>query len=64
LPDQLIDYTWGRKHTFYDVFSSGVSHIDFTEPFDHGLREMLKNRLRLALFLGELGRRCSGRGFD
>lgn len=45
LPDQLIDYTWGRKHTFYDVFSSGVSHIDFTEPFDHGLREMLKKSL-------------------
>lgn len=45
LPDQIIDYTWGREHTFYEDFSSGVSHIDFTEPFDHALRNVIKQSL-------------------
>lgn len=36
IPDQLIDYTWGRGHTFFDGMgdtSEGVRHIDFTHPF-------------------------------
>ena len=33
LPHQVIDYTWGRKHTFDE---SGDRHVDFTEPFDAG----------------------------
>jgi 5'-deoxy-5'-methylthioadenosine phosphorylase len=32
LPDQIIDYTHGRKHTFFDSGET-VTHIDFTEPF-------------------------------
>ena len=35
LPHQVIDYTWGRGHTFDE---SGDRHVDFTEPFDAGLR--------------------------
>ena len=35
LPHQVIDYTWGRAHTFDE---SGGRHVDFTEPFDAGLR--------------------------
>ena len=34
LPSQVIDYTWGRDHTYDD---SGDRHVDFTEPFDAGL---------------------------
>ncbi|MEX2488678.1 MAG: S-methyl-5'-thioinosine phosphorylase [Pseudomonadales bacterium] len=37
-PDQIIDYTWGRPHTFFD---EQIHHIDFTFPFDAGLREQL-----------------------
>lgn len=38
IPDQLIDYTWGREHTFDDGQSGSVMHIDFTEPYDRALR--------------------------
>lgn len=34
VPDQLIDYTWGREHTFDDGSSGELRHIEFTEPFD------------------------------
>ncbi|MBL39226.1 MAG: 5'-methylthioadenosine phosphorylase [Xanthomonadales bacterium] len=40
-PDQLIDYTWGRAHTFSDGGSAPLRHIDFTHPFDGPLRERL-----------------------
>ncbi|PDH37541.1 MAG: 5'-methylthioadenosine phosphorylase [OM182 bacterium MED-G24] len=38
IPDQIIDYTWGRHHTFH---GRDIRHIDFTEPFDPQLRERL-----------------------
>lgn len=34
LPHQIIDYTWGREHTFDEA---GELHVDFTVPFDPGL---------------------------
>ena len=37
LPDQIIDYTWGRKSTFFDGVGSPVTHVDFTEPYDADL---------------------------
>ena len=41
IPDQLIDYTWGREHTI-DLGESGeLMHIDFTEPYDRALRTAL-----------------------
>jgi len=41
-PDQIVDYTWGREHTFSDG-SSGepVHHAEFTHPFDPALRNEL-----------------------
>ena len=33
LPDQLIDYTWGRKHTFFEAPEEAVTHIDFSQPY-------------------------------
>ncbi len=27
--------------TFYDDFSGGIRHVDFTEPFDNGMKEIL-----------------------
>ena len=46
LPDQLIDYTWGREHTFFDGGDAGVAHIDFTQPFSERLRERLLRAAR------------------
>lgn len=45
IPDQIIDYTWGRKQTFFDqdlpMGTFSVTHIDFTHPFDRELRAVL-----------------------
>jgi len=38
LPDQLIDYTWGRAHTFSMGAGDALSHVEFTAPFDGRLR--------------------------
>ena len=40
-PDQLIDYTYSREHTFYDKNAATVEHIDFTNPYDETLRQWL-----------------------
>ena len=41
IPHQIIDYTWGRKNTYHEGQDSAVVHIDFTEPYDSGLRALL-----------------------
>lgn len=41
LPHQIIDYTWGRKSTFFDGTGTPVTHVDFTEPYDASLRERI-----------------------
>lgn len=41
IPDQLIDYTYGRSHSFYDDESDGVCHVDFTKPYSEALRQQL-----------------------
>lgn len=38
IPDQLVDYTWGREHTFDDGSAGPLQHIDFTEPYHRELR--------------------------
>lgn len=38
VPDQVIDYTWGREHSFSDGQQDEIAHVDFTEPFDAELR--------------------------
>ncbi len=38
VPDQILDYTWGRDHTIYDGTRGIVEHIDFTNPFSTTLR--------------------------
>jgi 5'-methylthioinosine phosphorylase len=41
VPDQIIDYTWGRRHTYFDTVDEGpVNHIDCTEPYAHELRAL------------------------
>jgi len=41
IPDQIIDYTWGRKSTYHEGPECTLTHIDFTEPYDRSLRERL-----------------------
>lgn len=38
LPHQLIDYTSGRAHTFFDGGDQLVVHVDFTHPYSDALR--------------------------
>ncbi|WP_163833551.1 S-methyl-5'-thioinosine phosphorylase [Spartinivicinus ruber] len=40
IPDQIIDYSYGREHTFCDEDRS-VEHIDFTYPYADTLRKAL-----------------------
>lgn len=39
--DQIIDYTWGREHTYYDGTEEALEHIEFTSPYDEALRQVL-----------------------
>jgi 5'-methylthioinosine phosphorylase len=41
IPDQIIDYTFGRDHSIYDGESDSLDHIEFTEPFSERLRQEL-----------------------
>jgi 5'-methylthioadenosine phosphorylase len=41
IPHQIIDYTWGRRNTFFDAPGDPVVHIDFTEPYSAALRARL-----------------------
>ena len=40
IPDQIIDYTWGRRCTYFEG-DAPVTHIDFTEPYAQDLRARL-----------------------
>ena len=50
VPDQIIDYTWGRRCTLYDGEDKAVVHIDFTRPYCDELRGSI---LAAALAAGE-----------
>lgn len=41
LPDQLIDYTWGRESSFFDGTDGLVGHLEMTSPYCSKLREKL-----------------------
>ena len=41
IPDQIVDYTYGRAHTYFEEDLEHVTHIDFTEPYCAELRSVL-----------------------
>jgi 5'-methylthioinosine phosphorylase len=43
IPDQLIDYSYGREHSFYDGSNGELEHIDFSYPFSESLGQKLAN---------------------
>lgn len=38
MPDQIIDYTNGRKSSYFDGIDMPVKHIDFTQPYCANMR--------------------------
>jgi 5'-methylthioinosine phosphorylase len=44
IPDQIIDYTWGRKSTYYGCnehyCDKSVVHVDFTWPYCEDMRQL------------------------
>ena len=43
IPHQIIDYTWGRAHTFFDHPTSegvagGLQHVEFSDPYSEAVR--------------------------
>lgn len=41
VPHQLIDYTYGREHTYFEGDIEHVTHVDFSYPYDEALRQRL-----------------------
>ena len=48
IPDQIIDYTWSRKNTYFEEELNEVVHVDFTRPYDEKLRRLLIEACRKA----------------
>lgn len=41
VPEQLIDYTYGRSHTFFEEDFRVDRHVDFTRPYGESCRQWL-----------------------
>lgn len=41
IPGQIIDYTWGRKSTYFEGAEKPVVHVDFTHPYCERTRGLL-----------------------
>src|SRR5690554_6140313 len=41
IPSQIIDYTWGRDHTYFEDDITEVTHVDFTYPYNEHLRQCM-----------------------
>ena len=46
IPDQIVDYTWSRAHTFFEEGLDHVVHVDFTSPYCERLRAGLLDAAR------------------
>ncbi len=56
IPHQVVDYTSGREATFFDGGGAGVTHVDFTLPFDEPLRRRcLRAAKRLVIAIDDGG---------
>lgn len=41
VPDQIIDYTYGREHSLFSDNFSSDKHIDFSYPYSEDLRQVI-----------------------
>jgi len=48
VPDQIIDYTWGRPSSYFEGAEQPVTHIDFTEPYDPDARRRILDSAKAA----------------
>ena len=48
IPHQIVDYTWGRGHTFFEDDLDHVVHVEFTSPYCERLRAGLLDAARRA----------------
>ncbi|WP_404418373.1 S-methyl-5'-thioinosine phosphorylase [Marinospirillum sp.] len=46
LPDQILDYTWGRESTYFDGDFLPLDHIDFSFPYSYEMRLRLLSAAR------------------
>jgi len=46
VPNQLLDYTWGRPSTFFEGPGAPVTHIDFTQPYAEAVRARILGAAR------------------
>lgn len=47
IPDQIIDYTHSREHSYFDgQLADKVSHIDFTQPYSEDLRKVIIDKAK------------------
>jgi 5'-methylthioadenosine phosphorylase len=46
IPHQVIDYTWGRRATFFEGGDVPVTHVDFTHPYSEAVRQKLLTAAR------------------
>lgn len=44
IPDQIVDRTWGREHTFQD--GPDVQHLSFADPYEPELRRLAVDAMR------------------
>ncbi|HEY0721463.1 MAG TPA: S-methyl-5'-thioinosine phosphorylase [Gammaproteobacteria bacterium] len=57
IPDQIIDYTWGRTNTYFEEGLNHVTHIDFTHPYCEVIRQQLITAAR-SVGLDAIGEGC------
>ena len=48
VPHQVVDYTWGRRSTYFEGPGAPVNHIDFTEPYSRGVRARILQAAKAA----------------
>jgi 5'-methylthioadenosine phosphorylase len=48
VPHQIIDYTWGRRATYFEGGDVPVTHVDMTRPYVEPVRRRLLAAARLA----------------
>jgi 5'-deoxy-5'-methylthioadenosine phosphorylase len=48
IPDQIIDYTYGREFTYFHGTDRAVVHVDFTQPYCEVLRQRLLSAAEVA----------------
>ena len=48
VPSQIIDYTWGRRSTYFEGGDVPVTHVDFTHPYSEPLRQKLLEAAQVA----------------